>query len=173
MEVNNHPYREHVLSKLDDLHAFRTHIELINCEKSIFNKSIQDFQNIHKLDPKWKCPVFKGIYKQNFMKVHFNIKNPKNSSIVDRIQKKELRPQDIVFAEHKTLWPEHWYGCEPGKFIIIESTKDMFKDGQESLLSCGRCKSHKVHYFEMQTRSADEPMTAFCTCMNCGNKWKM
>jgi hypothetical protein len=24
----------------------------------------------------------------------------------------------------------------------------------------------------MQTRSADEPMTTFVTCVNCNNKWK-
>lgn len=26
--------------------------------------------------------------------------------------------------------------------------------------------------FAHQTRSADEPMTTFVTCTNCGNKWK-
>jgi transcription elongation factor S-II len=27
-------------------------------------------------------------------------------------------------------------------------------------------------YYQLQTRSADEPMTTFVTCVNCDNRWK-
>ena len=27
-------------------------------------------------------------------------------------------------------------------------------------------------YYQLQTRSVDEPMTTFITCLNCGFKWK-
>lgn len=37
---------------------------------------------------------------------------------------------------------------------------------------CGKCKKREVSYYQMQTRSADEPLTTFCTCENCGNRWK-
>ena len=41
-----------------------------------------------------------------------------------------------------------------------------------SMYRCPACKSEKVSSFAMQTRSADEPMTVFCTCLNpkCGKK---
>lgn len=39
-------------------------------------------------------------------------------------------------------------------------------------LQCGKCKQWKVSYTQAQTRSADEPMTTFCTCQICGNRWK-
>ena len=39
-------------------------------------------------------------------------------------------------------------------------------------LECGKCHQKKVSYSQAQTRSADEPMTTFCECMNCGNRWK-
>ncbi|CCJ28186.1 unnamed protein product, partial [Pneumocystis jirovecii] len=32
------------------------------------------------------------------------------------------------------------------------------------LFQCGKCKQRKVSYYQMQTRSADEPMTTFCEC---------
>ena len=41
-----------------------------------------------------------------------------------------------------------------------------------SQLKCGKCGMRKVSYTQAQTRSADEPMTTFCECMNCGNRWK-
>mmetsp|Transcript_20874 Transcript_20874/g.45239 ORF Transcript_20874/g.45239 Transcript_20874/m.45239 type:complete len:312 (-) Transcript_20874:1758-2693(-) len=41
-----------------------------------------------------------------------------------------------------------------------------------SLFTCGRCKSIKTTSTQKQTRSADEPMTVFVFCMNCGNRWK-
>ena len=41
-----------------------------------------------------------------------------------------------------------------------------------SSLSCSRCKEKKVSYSQAQTRSADEPMTTFCECTVCGNRWK-
>ena len=41
-----------------------------------------------------------------------------------------------------------------------------------SLFTCGRCKSTKTTSTQKQTRSADEPMTVFVLCTNCGKRWK-
>lgn len=43
---------------------------------------------------------------------------------------------------------------------------------QASLFTCGRCKSVKTTSTQKQTRSADEPMTVFVLCLNCGKRWK-
>lgn len=40
------------------------------------------------------------------------------------------------------------------------------------LLKCGKCKGRNCTYNQMQTRSADEPMTTFVLCNMCGNRWK-
>jgi len=39
-------------------------------------------------------------------------------------------------------------------------------------MTCGKCRQSRVAYTQAQTRSADEPMTTFCECTNCGNRWK-
>lgn len=41
-----------------------------------------------------------------------------------------------------------------------------------SLLKCGKCKKRNCTYNQVQTRSADEPMTTFVLCNECGNRWK-
>ena len=38
--------------------------------------------------------------------------------------------------------------------------------------TCRKCKSNECSYYQLQTRSADEPMTTFVTCISCGNRWK-
>ncbi|KAJ2395385.1 AAA+-type ATPase, partial [Coemansia sp. RSA 2603] len=37
---------------------------------------------------------------------------------------------------------------------------------------CANCKNRKCSYYQMQTRSADEPMTTFVTCVVCNHKWR-
>jgi len=37
---------------------------------------------------------------------------------------------------------------------------------------CRKCKSQNLNNWEKQTRSADEPMTQFFECLDCGNKWR-
>lgn len=59
-------------------------------------------------------------------------------------------------------------------------TKEAINDHQMTLTSgtktseikCPACKKFNVTYNQVQTRSADEPMTTFCYCNECGKRWK-
>lgn len=37
---------------------------------------------------------------------------------------------------------------------------------------CPKCGHPKAFFFQMQTRSADEPMTTFYRCAGCAHQWK-
>lgn len=39
-------------------------------------------------------------------------------------------------------------------------------------VKCSHCKSYDISISQMQTRSADEPMTTFCYCENCKRRWR-
>jgi len=41
-----------------------------------------------------------------------------------------------------------------------------------SLVKCRRCKSKDITTNQVQTRGADEAMTVFHECNNCGTRWK-
>jgi len=45
------------------------------------------------------------------------------------------------------------------------------KDSTKGIFACTRCKSFDVDTEQKQTRSADEPMTIFCTCNVCGKRF--
>jgi len=47
---------------------------------------------------------------------------------------------------------------------MSQAATDMFQ--------CEMCKSRRCVYFQQQTRGADEPMTIFVTCLDCGNKFR-
>ena len=42
---------------------------------------------------------------------------------------------------------------------------------EEGVLKCPKCGGCKSFSYSKQTRSADEPMTTFATCVTCKNKW--
>lgn len=37
---------------------------------------------------------------------------------------------------------------------------------------CKKCGQSKTTHYSLQTRSADEPMTVFVTCLTCSNRWR-
>lgn len=55
--------------------------------------------------------------------------------------------------------------------LAIEKNK-MMADDYEGQFKCGKCGSKKTDYYQLQTRSADEPMTTYVTCHGCGSRWK-
>ena len=74
--------------------------------------------------------------------------------------------------------PELWMvGTKESKEIDqwLKEVYPVFKSDSEeiteSILVCGKCKERKVDYYQKQTRGADEPMTCFCHCLNCGARW--
>jgi DNA-directed RNA polymerase subunit M/transcription elongation factor TFIIS len=53
------------------------------------------------------------------------------------------------------------------------ATIECARQSQQGMFACGKCGSEDCTFVEMQTRSADEGMTAFISCKSCGNKWKL
>lgn len=37
---------------------------------------------------------------------------------------------------------------------------------------CPTCGHDKAYFFQLQIRSADEPMTTFYKCVNCTHQWR-
>jgi transcription factor S len=56
--------------------------------------------------------------------------------------------------------------------IIADERLKKFFPPIDSNMLCYKCKSHEIEFFQIQIRRADEPMTTFFRCRNCGNRWR-
>ncbi|KAL7068558.1 putative DNA-directed RNA polymerase III subunit RPC10 [Cryptosporidium serpentis] len=54
-----------------------------------------------------------------------------------------------------------------------EAQGDMNEIASAKIMAvCPKCSNTEAYFFQLQIRSADEPMTSFYTCVKCEYKWK-
>jgi transcription elongation factor S-II len=160
-------FRENIRKKLGDILGCE-HTLVANLEKGIFNYAIKEANN-KKIVKKWENKAFAQIYVDKLRTIYMNLKNPE---LLQNIRNGEIIPQSIAFMTHQELNPSRWkilieqkIKRDASKFTNnIQASTDMF--------TCKKCKSKKCTYYELQTRSADEPATIFVTCLDCGKHWK-
>ncbi|EYE96065.1 transcription elongation factor DST1 [Aspergillus ruber CBS 135680] len=119
-------------------------------------------------------PETKEQYRTKIRSLYQNLKNKSNPSLRVRVLNGDVTPDQFVTMSHEELRSAEQR--EKDARIKKENMdKAMVAQAERSIstsLQCGKCGQRKVTYTEAQTRSADEPMTLFCTCMNCGKSWK-
>jgi DNA-directed RNA polymerase subunit M/transcription elongation factor TFIIS len=55
----------------------------------------------------------------------------------------------------------------------LEQRETISSGSSQHFIKCRKCKSDHVDVEQKQTRSADEPMTLFCQCRQCGTRFVM
>lgn len=95
------------------------------------------------------------------------------SAILRMLADKHVTLEGVTHLKHEDLKPELWkpiYDKIKQRDIstMIADTEERF----DGLLQCECCKSWKTRYVERQTRSADEPLTVFATCLDCNTNWR-
>ena len=149
-------------------------IEVADLEIGIFNATI-DYANSLKIQLSWKCPMLVNTYLNIARSLYSNLDTDcyvKNNYLLEKIKNKEIIPHNLAYMSYEELYPERWKS-------IVEKNKLRFKMAYEikqvamtDAIKCGHCKNNKVSYYELQTRSGDEPMTQYFNCIVCGHKWK-
>jgi DNA-directed RNA polymerase subunit M/transcription elongation factor TFIIS len=139
-----------------------------NMERSIFNYSI-DKGDEYKLIKRWDNPFFVQIYLDKFKMVYFLLKR---EEIIQKILAQEILPRDIAYKTNRELFPEKWNDMLESKKIRLENKYFPKIEASTDNFECRRCKKNRCTYYQAQTRSADEPMTTFVTCLDCGSRWK-
>ncbi|XP_026084172.1 transcription elongation factor A protein 3-like isoform X10 [Carassius auratus] len=136
-----------------------------NCEAMAAEIEDHIYQEIKALDMKYKNRVRSRIS---------NLKDPKNPNL-----RKNVLAGAIELRRIATMTAEEMASDELKQLrnvLTQEAIREhqMAKTGGTTtdLLQCGKCRKKNCTYNQVQTRSADEPMTTFVLCNECGNRWK-
>ena len=143
-------------------------------EKGIYNYTIgvSKEKNIQR---SWENIIFLNLYKSKVLSVYSNLDKEsyiKNEKLLDRIKSGEIEPEKVGFLSVYDVFPDNWK-----ELLNIKSKRDKIKyelkpEAMTNLFKCRKCGSRETSYYEVQTRSADEPMTQFITCLSCSNRWR-
>jgi len=208
----NHPCRDYVRSKLASICGAGNIPR--NIEVAVLNWAVREVKTTWHEAASWENPTFRRTYKEKSVVLirelsrapvaipeltvrddHVTLEIVYVPQLLDRLRKKQLDVKKIANYPPDVLWPEGPYA----KALFKSRERDLQfeklrakEEDYNGLFKCGKCKSIKTTYYQMQTRSADEPMvrttlcylvytllltflsfqTTYVTCKGCGNRWK-
>ncbi len=129
-------------------------------ENAILNRCVHDAQR-WLVDIDWESVVFKELYRARAMSLYGA-----------RKLSDTLTPEEFVNTTEVDRHPERWMAILKD---IAEKDKALYsrKTTASAQMYCSGCKRKtNCDYYQLQTRSADEPMTTFVTCLECDKRWK-
>jgi DNA-directed RNA polymerase subunit M/transcription elongation factor TFIIS len=126
----------------------------------------------------WKNKVIKEVYQTLYAKVWRNLlpkSHPQsvgNPKLLSLVKTGVIDAKELGSMSPQKMWPERWRDLEESRILKQIATLERSAVASTDMFKCGRCGKNECTYREVQTRSADEPMTVFILCLVCGNRWK-
>ncbi|OQR93996.1 transcription elongation factor [Thraustotheca clavata] len=139
---------------------------------------------LYKMDKGIETADAKKEYTTKYRQLSFNLK--KNEVLRDELLAQAvsadelvvMSPDDLATQERlleKNKFRDDAFQSSRLDWDVANADKINKQCGitdARGLFTCGRCKSTNTSNTQKQTRSADEPMTVFVLCHDCGKRWK-
>jgi len=139
-----------------------------NMEKGILNLVVSLCSKYDTL-PNWYNPEFVCLYQKEIEDLKYDLQN--SPLLSTKIAEKTVLPNEISLMSSVQRNPEKWHLYMKKRYAREASMFEVDLSQVTDQFVCKVCKQRKCVYVEKQTRSADEPMTVFITCILCGYRW--
>lgn len=140
----------------------------LNIEKGIYNYAVNNAKKKNVVR-KWDNKVFVMLYVNRLRMIMTNLKD---DVVKKKILENKISMKEMSNITHQEINPKKWKKLIDQKIKRDKSLTSINLSAATDEFKCYKCKKRKCTYYQLQTRSADEPMTTFVTCLVCGNRWK-
>jgi DNA-directed RNA polymerase subunit M/transcription elongation factor TFIIS len=173
-EAHTIKYREQMIGKLNDFFKnILNEEEVMDLESSIYKYCIHNAKK-KNIVPDWQNEQFLNFYIRKIRHISINL-HPntyiENKNLYQRYRAGECSLDEIISLTETELFPERNRELAEKMFQREQRLLEGNRAAATDQFRCPRCSKRECTYYELQTRSADEPMTIFIQCVNCGKRW--
>lgn len=118
----------------------------------------------------WENPRLRDRYTTRALGLAFNLRH---EPLRDSVVSKKVGLKQFVGMKPWEMRPDLYESIfeDIARRQLRREAPLSTTDAPDGAFTC-RCGSKKTVYTQLQTRSADEPMTTFVHCLSCGKRWK-
>ena len=163
--------RQNIISKFDTIMDPKYSRKI---EQGIYNYII-DLSIKKNIKRTWDNIIFKNLYLSKCISIYSNMKSNSyinNYQLIHNLENNKINPENIANLSTYEIFPDNWKILLDNKSKRDKIKYELKQQSMTDQYKCNRCGSRATSYYEVQTRSADEPMTTYITCLNCGCRWK-
>lgn len=172
---NEKKYRDHVLSQIKTLlGTLFTEEEQKQIEQCILTSTLADADTkfvVKHFDNR----LFQICYMSSARRLLSNLDSNsyvKNKNLISKLKAGDLDISHLASMNIIDYAPTLYAELRERQVLREQQQLEGNKSMATDMFKCGRCHKRETTFYELQTRSADEPMTKFINCLNCGNHWK-
>jgi DNA-directed RNA polymerase subunit M/transcription elongation factor TFIIS len=162
---NSEVFRTNIRNKIDEI--LNNEKNSSNLEKGIFNYSLKEADQ-RKIVKKWDNKQFIQIYVDRLRSIMINLKG----DILQQINDGTIKAHVVAFMTHQELSPERWSDMIETKTKRDKNKFETNMSAATDVFTCRKCRGNQCTFYQLQTRSADEQITTFVTCLLCTTRWK-
>lgn len=115
-----------------------------------------------------------GDYRAKVRSLTLNLKDKKNPTLRANVISGSVPADKLVLMTAEEMASEEQKAERTALQMqnLFNAKGAASQEAETDAFQCGKCKQRKCRYYQKQTRSADEPMTTFVSCVSCNHRWR-